>query len=111
MTTALTLSPEKRAERDDLVARLRALEPALRARGVTRLGLFGSRARGDHRPDSDVDLTVDVEHGRKFSLLDLAGVQNLVTDSIGLEANLFLRRSLDGTWVEELGRDEFPVYG
>lgn len=33
--------------------------------GVRRLGLFGSFARGRQRPDSDVDLLVEFEPGRK----------------------------------------------
>jgi predicted nucleotidyltransferase len=46
--------------REDVLARLRAALPDLRARyGVMRLGLFGSYARNDVRPDSDVDLVAE----------------------------------------------------
>ncbi len=37
----------------------------LRALGVKRIGLFGSFVRGDQRPDSDIDLLVEFEQGRK----------------------------------------------
>ncbi|MEW6350531.1 MAG: nucleotidyltransferase family protein [Thermodesulfobacteriota bacterium] len=37
----------------------------IRAFGVKRLGLFGSFARGHAREDSDVDLLVEFEEGRK----------------------------------------------
>ncbi len=37
----------------------------IRALGVSRLGLFGSFVRGEQRPDSDVDVLVDFERGRK----------------------------------------------
>jgi predicted nucleotidyltransferase len=40
-------------------------------RGMKNVRVFGSVARGDDRPDSDIDFLVDVEPGR--SLLDLAG--------------------------------------
>ena len=50
----------------DAVARLRAfkdsLERSLPGR-VAEVVLFGSRARGDARPDSDYDLAVLVRHG------------------------------------------------
>lgn len=38
---------------ETILAKLRALAPAIRAEGVTRLAVFGSRARGDARPDRD----------------------------------------------------------
>ena len=37
----------------------------LRALGVKRIGLFGSFVRGEQRPDSDIDLLVEFEAGRK----------------------------------------------
>jgi uncharacterized protein len=37
----------------------------LRALGVRRIGLFGSYVRGEQRPDSDIDLLVEFEQGRK----------------------------------------------
>ena len=40
--------------------------------GARNLRLFGSAARGDDRPDSDIDLLVEMEPGR--SLLDLVGL-------------------------------------
>jgi hypothetical protein len=42
-------------DRQDIIARLRENEAALKARGVAHAALFGSRARGDARPDSDTD--------------------------------------------------------
>ncbi|MDO9411421.1 MAG: nucleotidyltransferase domain-containing protein, partial [Pseudolabrys sp.] len=41
--------------RDDIIAKLRPLEVELRKRGITSLAIFGSRSRGDARPDSDLD--------------------------------------------------------
>ncbi len=43
-------------DRDAIIARLRASEAELRARGAAHAALFGSRARGDNRPDSDIDI-------------------------------------------------------
>ena len=44
--------------REEIIARLRANEPELRAAGVTSLALVGSFARDDAREDSDVDIVV-----------------------------------------------------
>jgi predicted nucleotidyltransferase len=43
---------------DEIIAKLRAHEPELRAAGVTSLALFGSTARDEQRGDSDVDVVV-----------------------------------------------------
>lgn len=45
-------------KRDDIIAALRAHERELKQAGVANLSLIGSAARGDDRPDSDVDVVV-----------------------------------------------------
>lgn len=47
--------------RAEVITRLKAAEPALRARGVAALYLYGSYARDEARPDSDIDVLVDFE--------------------------------------------------
>ena len=79
----------------EIIAKLEALRPELQTEGVEHLAIFGSRARGDHSESSDIDLLIDSSPSRKFSILNLVGVEHLVADSIGLPANAFMRRSLD----------------
>ena len=50
---------------EDVIARIRTEEAFFRSLGVCRLGLFGSFRRGEARADSDVDLLVEFEPGRK----------------------------------------------
>jgi uncharacterized protein len=45
--------------------RITAHESNIRALGVARLALFGSVARGQARPDSDVDILVEFKPGAK----------------------------------------------
>ena len=54
--------------RDDVIARLKETEPVLRGFGVAALYLFGSHARDEAGPDSDVDVFVDVAPGAAFGL-------------------------------------------
>ena len=58
-------------ERQRVIDVLRRREHELRARGLTRLALFGSTARGDMGPESDVDLLIEVDPERGFAFLDL----------------------------------------
>jgi predicted nucleotidyltransferase len=109
MTEAPTLTGSD-IKRDQLVARLRALRPAFEKEGVTGMSLIGSRARGDHRPDSDIDLTIEVEPGRKFSILDLIGVKHIVEDHLGLSTDVIMRRSLKPDFRASAERDAVDVY-
>lgn len=61
--------------RDDILARLREHEAALRARGVAHAALFGSRARGDDRPDSDTDIMIELDPEARLTVFDYAGLK------------------------------------
>jgi uncharacterized protein len=76
------------AERERVLAVLRAHEEELRARGVMRLRLFGSVARGEAGPESDVDLIAEIDHASRFSLLDLVGLQHDLEDLIGRKVEI-----------------------
>ena len=76
------------AERERVLALLRAQEPELRALGVKRLRLFGSVARGEPGPESDVDLLAELDHSFKFSLIDLVGLQQDLEDLLGRKVEI-----------------------
>jgi predicted nucleotidyltransferase len=60
--------------------RQEVLELAAR-HGARNVRVFGSMARGDDRPDSDVDLLVDIEPGR--TLLDLIALEQDLEELLG----------------------------
>ncbi len=57
-----------------------------RRHGVLGLRVFGSWARGDAGPDSDLDLLVNVEPGT--SLLDMIGLQQALEDLVGSKVDV-----------------------
>lgn len=55
---------------------------------VQRLSLFGSRLKGTHRPDSDVDLLVEFEPGHTPSMFGLVRMEAQLTDLLGHTVDL-----------------------
>jgi predicted nucleotidyltransferase len=68
---------------DDQVRWIRALAAR---HGILRIQVFGSRATGHNRPDSDVDLLVDLAPDR--DLLDLIAFKQDVEEALGCTADV-----------------------
>jgi predicted nucleotidyltransferase len=74
--------------REEVIATLRAHEPELKAAGILHLRLHGSVARGEATAGSDVDLIADIDTSRRFSLLDMVGLENRLSDLLGVHVDL-----------------------
>jgi predicted nucleotidyltransferase len=57
---------------------LRRSEGDLRARGVRRAAVFGSVARGDSRPDSDIDIMVEIDPDAHLTVFDYVGLKDYI---------------------------------
>ncbi len=75
-------------DREHVLAKLRAHEQELKQAGIVRLSLFGSTARGDNGPDSDVDLLAAFDNTRRLSLLDVVGLELQLGDLLGVRVDL-----------------------
>ncbi len=80
--------------RDDIISRIRKHSDAIRAEGAIALYLFGSVARDQAQADSDIDVFVDYDPKRKFSLLNMSGIRLIIMDEIGREVDITTRDSL-----------------
>ena len=96
--------------REEIVAKLKELAPAIRAEGVTKLAIFGSRSRGDARPDSDLDVLVEVDPEAKFSLLNVSGIALLIEGATGIETQISMKRSLEPRMAERIADDIIEVF-
>lgn len=68
---------------------LRELAPELERRfGVTRLSIFGSAARGEARPASDVDILVSFSPSARVTLLTLGALVSRIEECLGTRVDL-----------------------
>ena len=63
---------------EDALLILRRHESDLRARGVRRAALFGSVARGENRPDSDIDIMIEIEPEADIGVFEYAEIKEYI---------------------------------
>ena len=63
-----------------------------RENGAVDIRVFGSRSTGQSRPDSDIDLLVELETGR--DLLDLIGIKQDLEEELGCAVDVVTRNGL-----------------
>jgi uncharacterized protein len=96
-------------ERDTAIATLKAHEAELKRLGVKRLFLFGSTARDEARPDSDIDLFFDYPRG-KFGLYELMDVKEAAARILGRRTDIMTRDSIHKALRERIEAEAVPVF-
>jgi predicted nucleotidyltransferase len=84
------------------------LQTMYKKQGVKYLGLFGSSARGEANPESDVDLLIDFNQTK--SLFDLAKIKIKLQDTLGKKVDLAIRGHLKKMLQPYIFRDLITVY-
>jgi predicted nucleotidyltransferase len=79
---------DRRMNKDEVIEKLRAHEPELKAAGIVRLAVFGSVARGDNSPESDIDLLADFDKTKRYTLLTMGRLENRLADLLGTKVDL-----------------------
>jgi len=104
-TPVLALEPERPSV---LLARHRdALREILESRGFTDVRVFGSVARGDDAPASDLDLVADIPD--ELSLLAVAAIADELSEALGCHVDLAERRALKPHVRAEVEREGVPL--
>ncbi len=81
--------------RNAAIIALKEQSDAIKALGATALYLFGSTARDQATPESDLDLFLDYERTSRFSLIQLVGIKQLLEQRLGVSVDVTTRDSLD----------------
>ena len=65
-------------DRQNIIETLKRHEHDLHRQGVAHAALFGSVARGDVHPDSDIDILIDLDPDAPLSVFDYVGVKEYI---------------------------------
>ena len=93
-----------------IVAQLRRFEPELRREGIRHLGLFGSVARGEATPESDVDVLVTFDPKAKIGLFKLSGLGRRIGEILKRPVDLVPEDSLKDHVRPSALKDKIEVF-
>ncbi len=77
---------------------------------VKELSVFGSAARGDLRPDSDLDLLVEFQPEASLGLFEFAGMEEELAVAVGRKVDLVSKRGLKPRVRPSVLRDAIVIY-
>src|SRR5438874_12042319 len=95
---------------DRIVATLRAHMPELRAAGILHLSLFGSVARGEAGPDSDIDLAVELDREAHVTLIGLAAIERRLAEILGRKVDILAEPAQRSRLRANLERDSLRAF-
>jgi len=75
-------------DRQQVIRTLRANEPELKAAGILHLRVFGSVARDEASPASDVDLLAEFDKSKRLTLVKIGSLQSRLADLLGAQVEL-----------------------
>jgi predicted nucleotidyltransferase len=96
--------------RDELVSALRAHEGELRKAGIHALSIFGSVARGEQRPGSDVDISVQLDPDAHVGLFRFVALQSRLIELLGRNVQLLPEPVESSRLQTNLDRDRRRVF-
>ena len=91
---------------DEIINKLVSI---LKKHGVRRIEVFGSYARGEAKPGSDLDVIVEFE--KRKSLLELVGIEQELEDALGIKVDLLTRASISPYLIERIEKESKVVFG
>lgn len=95
---------------EDLKNIAKIVTPVLKKYGIRFAGVFGSHARGDATPESDVDLLVSLGN-KPLSVWDMVGMREELSTSLGKPVDVISDSAVIPYFREHIFRDLKIIYG
>lgn len=92
---------------DDLQTIREKVVPILKKAGVTHSSIFGSTARGDNRPDSDIDILIDFPKSK--SLFDFVELKLKLEDTLNKKVDLVEFNHIKPRIREQILNEQVPI--
>src|SRR5262249_50395904 len=89
---------------------LRSHENDLRSLGVSHAAVFGSVARGEAGPESDVDVLVDLDESRPIGVFEYSRIKLYLGDLLSGSADVVNRRTIKPLLRDSILRDAVNVF-
>lgn len=80
----------------------------LKNQGARKIALFGSYVRGEEKPESDIDIIV--EFSERKSLLDLVGIEQELSDAVGMRVDLLTEKSISPYLIDRIKKEMEVIY-
>lgn len=89
--------------RESILERLRQHQPELKKKyPVSRLGLFGSYARGEATPKSDIDIAVEISAPMGLNFIAMA---DEIESLFGIKTDVVTKRSIKAEYLQSVEKD------
>ena len=94
----------------NLIEVLKTYDAVLRENGATAVFVFGSRARGSERADSDLDLFIDYDPTAKIpNMFRLMQIEEKISETLGIPVTITTRNALHPSMKESIERDAVRI--
>lgn len=96
--------------REQVIAKLKAAEPDIRALGAQALYLYGSHARDEARAGSDVDLFIDKDPSRNFGFDEFMTIYFKLQETLGTDVGYTTREGLVDFYRPDIEREAIRIF-
>lgn len=93
---------------DSTIEYITTFTPFFIEEGLSYVGVFGSQARGEAGPDSDIDVLIDYDEPK--SLFDLARINIVLEDRLNKTVDLVTRKGLKPALKKNIEQDLIQIY-